>query len=575
MRKIAAALLVVLFLSASSCEKTESDVKPDDNPVVNPVDGNKPQPGVYTLPLIETTDTHGHIVTTDNDAVHYRMAFIADKVNDIRGNDRDRLVLLDGGDLYQGASVSNLLDGMPVYVSIDRMGYDAVALGNHEFDWDFDTLVDDDATLLDYNWDGRHYDNYVPILCANLYQNGERSQYTQDYIILDKTAVDSKGHTVKVKIGVVGFVPNYSSSIMASRFGGKGYSIKEDYSIANEIATSLEASGQCDATIFLIHGGADDAAGHLGYGSAFDLVLGGHTHRAIAGKSGWGVPYMQGGRYCEQYAYLDLKFTVDDTGAVTFTKVDNMKFCAVDSYRDRHRSAEENADDLDEEILAISDYALQATEAQQKDVIGYINVGATTSYISGSGDRASNMSNWMCDIIRRIGEADVAFVNSGGIRTSLPLNGQSRRDITVADVYEIFPFCNTVYVYDITYADLLKVFKYSMSGGSGLFSRVTGIDCYYTQDYSIHSLKKDGTVIYQNGSWTGDWASRKVLLAVSEYIATSGAGSGNPLASWNNSSRLISSDIVDNAGAVRVLREEAASSGGLLHIDTTPHFILK
>ena len=73
------------------------------------------------------------------------------------------VLLLDGGDLYQGASISNLQEGRPVYVSMDRMGYDAVALGNHEFDWGFDNMVDADATLPDYD----ESVNLVPVLCAN------------------------------------------------------------------------------------------------------------------------------------------------------------------------------------------------------------------------------------------------------------------------------------------------------------------------------------------------------------------------------------------------------------------------
>ena len=82
-----------------------------------------------------------------------------------------------------------------------------------------------------------------------------------------------------------------------------------------------------------------------------------------------------------------------------------------------------------------------------------------------------------------------------------------------------------------------------------------------------------------NGSWTGDWASRYVTLAASSYVATTertdySTGLPNPLIWWNNSSRLLSNDLIDNENAVRVLRDEAASSGGLLNIDTNPHFIL-
>lgn len=573
------ALLAVLL---TACQKTEPVTLPAEDPgtgeepVVEP-QPQKPQPGTYTLPLMETTDIHGYIVNLDNTSVQYRLANVASHVERLRQKGKDRLLLLDGGDLYQGASISNLMSGWPIYVAADRMGYDAVALGNHEFDWGLENMVDADATLPDYYWNDRECVNTVPVLCANLFHNGARETRTQDYVIVEKSAVNAQGAAVPVKIGIVGFAVDYAGSIITTQFIGKGYSIQEDYALANRLASGLEASGQCDATVLLIHGAADAAAAHLGKGSAIDLVLGGHSHRTMCGRSEGGIPYLQGGRYCEHYAYGELRFRVDEEGAVTFTGAEDLKTASVNP-----------AGTLSEDIVAVSDYALAACEQEQKDVIGYIKVGATSYYLNGSGERAAVISNWMCDILRRIGEADVAFVNSGGIRTSLPLNGQSRRDITVANVYEMFPFSNPTYVYKITYAELLRVFDYAMtSGGQSLFSRMTGIDCYFTETdhgsystYSVHSLSKDGTVIYQNGRWTGDWASRTVLLAVSEYLATTErtdyyTNLSNPLTEWNGTSRLLSSDRVDNVSAVQILREEAAASGGLLSIDTSPHFLLR
>lgn len=569
-------LIAVLF---AACSKEKTPWVPDS-------DGEEEEevttlPGEYLLPLIETTDLHGYLVSESSGTVHYRMAYIADKVNDIRGRggdyDKDRLLLLDGGDIYQGASVSNLLEGKPVYVAMDRMGYDAVAVGNHEFDWDFETLVDPDATMLDYEWEGQDCVNAVPVLCANLYRNGERVSITGDYVIVEKKARDSEGNILPVRIGVIGFAIDYASSIMTSKFTGMGYSIREDYSIANGIAAELEATGQCDATILLIHGAADAAAGKLGAGSPIDLVLGGHSHQTMTGTAG-SVAYLQGGRYGEHYASASLKFSTESS-AVSFAGVVNAKIVPVDSNRDRHTTAGQNAEDLDEDILAVSDYALEATAEQNKEVLGYITVSADTYTIAGSAGRSCTMANWMCDIIRRIGGADVAFVNGGGVRTVFPLNGNDRRYITAANVYEMFPFSNTTYVYEITYKELMVLLEYAMTdAGVSLFTGMVGVNCYF-KGYAVTMLSREnGDVIYQNGTWADDWASRKVRLAVSEYLATnqridSYTKLQNPLLEWNETSRLLSSDLVDNENAVRVLREEGAASGGPLHIDTTTHFL--
>ncbi len=578
-------LICLSALLALSCVEPEIPADTD-------APAAKPREGLYFLPVLETTDIHGYIVSTDNSrTVHYRMAYIADKVKDIRGHgqeyDKSRLLLLDGGDLYQGASVSNLLSGEPVYTSMDIMDYDAVALGNHEFDWEVEKMVDPDATLPDYIWKGRSCENKVPVLCANLFKDGVRASFTKDYVIVEKTAISATGATIPVRIGVIGFAVNYGSSIINTQFSAKGFSIKADYTIADDIAAELESQGRCDATVLLCHGAARDVAASLGGASAIDLVLGGHSHQTITGRTEWGLPYIQGGRYCEHFAGAGLYFTVNADGVLSYAGADHLANMETDPSLDQHKYAGHNADELDDDILEVSDRALAATEEQQKEVIGHINVDATTYYLSGSGGRAAAISNWMCDILRRIGGADVSFVNAGGIRTSFPLDGRPARDITVANVFEMFPFSNTTYVYRITYGDLLELLEYSMTGGGEvLFSRMTGLDCYYTETnhgsystFSVHSLRKDGTVIYQKGKWTGDWASRNLILAVSEYLAITErtdyyTGLPNPLIGWNRTERLLSNDLIDNVSAVGVLREESAGSGGLLRIDTKPHYIL-
>ena len=383
---------------------------------------------------------------------------------------------------------------------------------------------------------------------------------------MKKIAVSSEGDTVTVKIGIVGFAENYASSIMNAKFIGLGYTIDADYSIANRIASELESSHGCDATVLLVHGAAQTATDRLGPDTPIDLVLGGHSHSTQNGTASWGLPYLQGGRYCEHYAKADMWFTVDDDGNLSFNRVSNRMTPSVDY-----------SNNLSQDIRAVSDAAVEATEEQRNDVIGYITAPATTFSIPGSGDRATNMSNWMCDIIRRIGDADVAFVNSGGVRTYFTLNG-SRRDITVANVFEMFPFDNEIYVYRLTYAELLQAFEYSLtSGGNALFSRVTGIDCYFS-GRTVVELVKDGTTIYSNGSWTGNWASQNVIMAVSSYVATTErtdyyTGKPNPCLEWNSTSRLLDNSLIDNVSAVRVLKEEAAKSGGLLYIDTTAHYL--
>lgn len=60
-------------------------------------------------------------------------------------------VLIDGGDIYQGNAVSDVVKGESLSAAFDAMEYDAVAVGNHEFDWGLETVIDNDSTMRDYN----------------------------------------------------------------------------------------------------------------------------------------------------------------------------------------------------------------------------------------------------------------------------------------------------------------------------------------------------------------------------------------------------------------------------------------
>lgn len=103
---------------------------------------------VKTIEVFETTDVHGYLVDTSSgneSTFQYRMAYIANAVNEARANaENDAVLLLDGGDIYQGTPVSNLTYGNALRAAYDAMGYDAVSLGNHEFDWNVKAYAADE-----------------------------------------------------------------------------------------------------------------------------------------------------------------------------------------------------------------------------------------------------------------------------------------------------------------------------------------------------------------------------------------------------------------------------------------------
>ncbi|MCZ7682736.1 MAG: metallophosphoesterase [Sandaracinaceae bacterium] len=87
-----------------------------------------PPPRPITLTVIGTNDLHGHVRALPIFAGYLAL------LREVRAGD-GAVVLLDGGDLFQGTLESNLLEGAPVIEAYGLLGYDAATIGNHEFDY--------------------------------------------------------------------------------------------------------------------------------------------------------------------------------------------------------------------------------------------------------------------------------------------------------------------------------------------------------------------------------------------------------------------------------------------------------
>ena len=515
----------------------------------------------YVLPVFETSDVHGFLVDTSSgseDTYQYRLAYIADKVDDIRNGDSSRTILLDGGDIYQGNVVSNLQNGEPMSAAFDAMEYDAVALGNHEFDWGIDKTTDPDGTMTDYSMNGITYENDIPIVCGNLYyrSTGNRVEFTQDYVIVDKTAYTASGKTMDVKIAIIGYISDYSSSIMASKF--TDFMISGSVSAAESLAKSLKNSGQADAAILLAHEDAAELAGKLSSSSAFDLVCGGHSHFGQSGKSGR-TTYIQPGSQAIAYAYAQLSFDSSKNVSVSNASVESVTNDKAHTY-----DTTANAAYLAPDVLELSHYYIDGVNEALTTELGYITTSVTGDAIGGNS-QSSTAGNWMTDLANRATGSKVSFTNTGGIRTSFYVNG-GRRTITKGDIYTIAPFGNLLYVYEVTYAQLLELLEYGTY--SGLTLRMSGIDCYYS-GRSVTALVEDGVCIYKDGKWLNGMQTEKIRVSANEFIATS---SGTPFYALN-STCLIDHTMVDNKSFIRVLEQERDNGDGFLYVDPNPHYI--
>ncbi len=527
----------------------------------------------YSVSLFETSDVHGYLLDSSSgneDTYQYRLAYIADKVNDARAlYEEDNVILIDSGDIYQGNVISNLQNGQPMTAAYDLMQYDAVSIGNHEFDWGYETVIDEDGTMSSYAVGEYEGDSEVPVIASNIYKDGEKVDFAHDYVILEKDAVDEDGNAIKVKIGVIGFVDDYAADIMAAQFTGRGFTVDENYEELEKLAAYLETEMGCDATVALCHADAGQVVGNLSKNSVIDLVCGGHSHSAQSGKTN-GVAYMEPSNQAATYGYAELVFqTEEGSDEVTGVTVVSPKTISVTNDKTKLYDTEENAEDLDQDIVALSKASVENVSDVMNEKIGYITSDVTKAAIE-ENNYSSAAGNWLTSQMARAVGAEVGLTNNGGIRTEFALEeGTDLRYITAGDIYSISPFCNIIYGYEITYADLLSVMEYMIGSGSALGLRMSGIDCYYTGNTVTALVLSDGTLIYESGNWVGDYASATVKVATNEYIATS----DTPFKAWNDTDKLYSNTIADNEGQIAVLKEEAAKNHGYLYVDTNAHMI--
>ena len=231
------------------------------------------------MTILHTNDTHSQVEPRSNGTGGYarRMGLIARE----RKADPD-LLLLDAGDFSQGTPYFNLYHGRVEIDAMNKMGYDAATLGNHEFDNGLDTL----AVILR----GAQF----PVVCANYDFTGTAMEgMVKPWVILHKGGL---------KIGLFGLGCDPKGLIADKNFLPARY--LAPYPVAQAAADTLRAQG-CDLVICLSHMGTygkapEDACDtRLAANTrGIDAVIGGHTHKLyddlrVANLEGDSIPVAQ------------------------------------------------------------------------------------------------------------------------------------------------------------------------------------------------------------------------------------------------------------------------------------------
>ena len=511
--------------------------------------------------VIETTDLHGYIVDASSgreDRFQYRLARIAQLINEARASgEYDDVLLLDGGDLYQGTPSSVMTGGAVIRAAYDVMGYDAVCLGNHEFDWGVtEYAADPDGTMAPYMLGDYFGDAKIPVLACNLYDaaTGKRVPFTRDYAVIEKAGL---------RIAVIGYIPDYRNDIMTSMIAP--YRIDGRLGALDRLVREVNEREKPDATIVLAHEVPLKVSPGLDP-EQVDLICGGHSHEIIAGISKEGIPCIQGNSSGNGFASAVLVVGAD--GSV---RAEDLKYTSVTDDRERLYDTPENAALLDPEIMAVSRAGWDAIRDEMSEVLGWIDTPVRASREMG----ANSAGNWITGLFlkatKELGTV-IAFHNSGGIRTSFYIpKGQTTRTITVYDVYTICPFGNSLLVYEINGQELGRQLADGLRK-TNCGDQMTGVTFTWTatgddttdraeREYTILSaVLDDGTEVDLNDT---EKLYRVCVTNFSATVSGSVFEGKEPLVP-------VADAPVDNEALIRVLREESRANNGYIFVDEGP-----
>lgn len=523
---------------------------------------------VKTIEVFETTDVHGYLVDTSSgneSTFQYRMAYIANFVNEARANaENDAVLLLDGGDIYQGTPVSNLTYGSALRAAFDAMGYDAVALGNHEFDWDVKTYAaDEDGTMSAYEIGEFKGDSNIPVLAYNLYDTGttNRASFVKDYVIVDKAGV---------KVALVGYIPDYSMDIMTAKIAP--YDIDPSIEKLNAKIESIVAAEDPDVVVVVAHASPRGLANSVN-SELVDLVVGGHSHTVSYGVADNGVAYIQGNCQAKGYANAKIQFNTE-TKEVTVVNPSYVNTTGRDNTQNLFDT--EGNTKLDPTVLAISHASWDAVKDDMSEVLGVADQSITRRARIGNSS-STIAGNWLTGLMLEATKelnTVVAFTNSGGIRCDLMANeGETTRTVTVGDIYAITPFGNRLYTYDLTGAELAATVENSFKN-SNYGDQFSGMVVKYTAEPDgkdeegrpVRGARTVVSIVLDDGTVVDIKDNTKTYrVAVNEYCATL------PGSVFENKTPVqnVNEAPIDNISAIEALRAIGKANNGKLPLDLT------
>jgi len=434
------------------------------------------------LEIVTVNDFHGALAESGkNPGAAKLIAYLKEaKVLNPKG-----MLLVSAGDMFQGSVDSNLLYGKTVVDVMNYAGFDVMTLGNHEFDWGIDILKQ------------RIAQSGFPYVCANVtyIMNGKPIDFVKPYTFLERDGV---------KIAMIG-IATPETAYKTNPKVVSNYIFEDPAKVVNALVPEIKQQG-ADVIVVLSHLASwMDKSGEIGGDAAtlalqagsINAIVSGHSHQAVNGTVN-GIPIVQAYYNGRAVGKIELFYNKSshqvERSTVSVTSLPYPELRADPKVQDM----------LDQSQMEI---------APVKNVV----VGQTMNELSHDRNELTEtlLGQWVTDIMRQTVSADIAFQNTGGLRT-----GISAGVITMGNLYEVMPFDNTLFTVDMTGEQVMRLLQYGITNRNIGMVQYSGIKVSYDvagmQGIPIIAVTmSDGTTFSLNKTYK---------VATNDFMAAGGDG---------------------------------------------------
>ena len=458
----------------------------------------------FNLTILHTNDFHARFEPVskydsgcsaeDNDAGECfgGSARLVTAIEEAKGR-AENWLLVDGGDQFQGTLFYTYYKGALAAEMMNKMGYDGMTVGNHEFD--------DGPEVLAGFMDAVNF----PVLMSNADVSGEELLADK---LMKSTVIEKGGE----KIGLIGLTPIDTDELSSP---GKNIIFTDPSDAVQGEVDRLSEEG-VNKIIVLSHSGYGVDQTVAENTTGVDVIVGGHTNTLLGDMDGAAGPYptvVNGVQIVSAYAYGkflgELNVTFDDDGNVTAASGAPLVMDAAvtedEATKSRIAEAAAPLDEIRNKVVAETAEAID---------------GDKNACRTGECAMGNLVADAMLDRVKDQG-VTIAIANGGGLRASIDAG-----EVTMGEVLTVLPFQNTLSTFETTGETVVAALENGVSqleDVAGRFAQVAGLKYTFDPAAEVGSRITD-VMVKEGDAWVPIDPAKTYLAVTNNYVRGGGDG---------------------------------------------------